>query len=321
MSNLTIAILGSNSHIGKGLIDRFMRYNASSLRLFTRSPESLVEFLGRLGHIPDNHCYIEDGYNGFYRERYDVIINCIGIGAPNKLSGRFSDWFTVTEEYDNLTLDYLRQKTDTLYINFSSGAVYGQNLQKPVDENSANSISVNRISIANYYAVAKLNAEAKHRSLEGLNIIDLRIFSYFSRFIDINSGYFITEILQCLLKKTPFITNDLNIIRDYIHPDDLYNLVSLCIRKPGLNTALDAYSAKPCEKREIIQYFTQRHGLRSIVNESFDKASPNGLNVVYCSRYNGARSLLNYNPAYSSLQTIDLECRPLLARNTLLPMN
>jgi len=317
MSTLRIAILGSNSHIAKGLIDRFTRDGAFSLRLFTRSPESLKIFLGRLGQSPNRCCSIEDDYSGFHKDRHDVIINCIGVGSPNKLSGNFSDWFTVTEEYDNLTLGYLREKTDTLYIHFSSGAVYGQNLHEPVDGDSVHAVAVNRILTPEYYALAKLNAEAKHRAFESLNIVDLRIFSYFSRFIDLDSGYLITDILQCLIRRVPFVTNNLNIIRDYIHPDDLYNLVSQCIKTRRLNTVLDAYSAKPCEKREIIDYFTKTHGLQSVVEETMDNHSPNGLNIVYCSRYDRATSLLGYNPTYSSLETVDQECRHILSSGTL----
>jgi hypothetical protein len=83
-----------------------------------------------------------------------------------------------------------------------------------------------------------------------------------------------------------------------------------------LNMSLDAFSAKPCEKSQIIKYFTQMHGLQPIVRETIDKLSPNGLNVVYCSSHKKATSLMGFNPVYSSLETIDLECRHILSSAT-----
>lgn len=313
MSKLKIAILGSNGHIARGLIERFRRQGRYSLNLFTRSPESLLEFLGQIDFPPGRHCSIKEGYEDFHKERHEVIINCIGAGSPNKLNGRFTDWFTVTEQFDNLALDYLRRKADTLYIHFSSGAVYGRNLQGAVHSGSLHSIPVNQISVPEFYAIAKLNAEAKHRAFVNLNIVDIRIFSYFSRFIDLDSGYFITDILQCLLRQTPLVTNKLNIIRDYPHPEDLFRLVNLCIEKRLLNTALDAYSAKPCDKNAIIAYFRDTHGLQTCLTDTADNASPNGLNIVYCSMYDRAKTLLGYHPGHSSLETINQESRHILS--------
>ena len=39
------------------------------------------------------------------------------------------------------------------------------------------------------YALSKINSEIKHRKLKHLNIIDLRLFSFFSRFMNLKSKF------------------------------------------------------------------------------------------------------------------------------------
>ncbi len=41
----------------------------------------------------------------------------------------------------------------------------------------------------NAYAISKINAENSHRVLTNLSVIDIRIFSYLSDEIDINSSF------------------------------------------------------------------------------------------------------------------------------------
>ena len=67
----------------------------------------------------------------------------------------------------------------------------------PVDESTYSKWGINHISEADYYGIAKLNSEVKLRALKDLNIVDLRVFGYFSRFIDLevtvfaNRNYFL----------------------------------------------------------------------------------------------------------------------------------
>ena len=77
---MKIAILGSTSHIAKNLIDRFKQ---KDLYLFSRSRKNLDSFI--------------DG-------NYDVVINCIGVGTPNKLKDLGTEIFRFTEYYDNLPI-------------------------------------------------------------------------------------------------------------------------------------------------------------------------------------------------------------------------
>jgi len=300
-----VAILGANSHIAKGLARNFLLEGACELCLFTRSEARTREFLASIGQAPSGKCRVLEGYGKFLDEGFDLLLNCVGAGTPSKLGGDFSSWFTLTERFDNLCIESLKKSPGSTYVNFSSGAVYGREAG-PATEDSCFKVRVNGIRREDYYAIAKLNAEAKHRSFEKLNIADLRIFAYFSRFIELNSGYFITEAISCALKGEPFKTGPSDMTRDYIHPDDLFRLVSLCAAKAPLNCAFDAVSARPASKFEMLELLKRKRGLRYEIDPTMKPSSPNGAADVYCSNFNRAASA-GFKPAFGALEAIEAE--------------
>ncbi len=307
-----IAILGATSHIAKGLINNFLQSGDFELHLYARSSEKVNRFLGGIGQFVDKNCVIYNGYADFLKHSYDAIINCVGVGTANKLQGNYSNYFMVTEEYDNLVIGYLRDNNpDALYISFSSGVVYGREFKAPAEENTSNIIQPNHIAPEDYYAIARLNAETKHRSFNNLNIVDLRLFSYFSRFIDLTDGYFITELLNSILSKKTFVTDDVNIIRDFVHHKDLFSIIRKCINAGKINAAFDVISAKPVGKREILDYFLQEYGLKCERKRSLDYAGATGQKNLYYSKYNNAASI-GYKPEFSSMDTIQQESKYIL---------
>lgn len=307
-----IAILGSTSHIAKGLVNNFLQYGGFSLHLYTRSPDKVRGFLGAIGKSPDKDCIIHEGYRNFMKFFHDVIINCVGVGTLNKPGNKYSDYFMVTEKYDNLAIGYLCNSCpDTLYITFSSGAIYGREFSAPVEENTMNSIRVNHIAKEDYYAIARLNAEAKHRAFNGLRIVDLRIFSYFSRFIDLTDGYFITEVIDSILNMKVLATNNVNIVRDYVHPEDIYSIIRKCMDAGKLNVAFDVISAKPVEKREILDYFSSVYALKYEISQSLSRVSTTGSKNIYYSNYNNA-VCIGYKPVFNSMDAIKEESKHIL---------
>ena len=311
----TIAILGAGSHIAKGLICNLLRQGTDALCLFARTPGATEEFLASEGFAGEKRCLLKAGYENFHAGDYDVLINCVGVGSPAKLRGNYTDWFTVTERFDNLCLDYLQRKPGALYLNFSSGAVYGRALTGPAGDGTVNSLRVNHIGREDFYAIARLNSEAKHRAYADLNIVDLRIFSYFSRFIDLKAGYLITDILDCVLTGRVLKTSPVDIVRDYVHPDDLYGLIKRCREAGRINLALDVASAKPVAKSEILGYFSGQCRLKYEEDAAGVPASPNGAMNVYCSAY-GKAVELGYVPGISSMETIQRESSFILQQNT-----
>jgi nucleoside-diphosphate-sugar epimerase len=310
---MNIAIMGATSHIAKGLIDRFLQSGKDHIYLFVRSADKIKNFLSTIATSENDNYTICTNYQDFFSFSYDVIINCIGVGTLNKHRGNYTLYFMVTEEYDNLAIQYIDEKCqNALYISFSSGAVYGREHSAPVEEHSVNNVKVNQIAPQDYYAIVRLNAETKHRAFNRLNIIDLRVFSYFSRFIDLSDGYFITDVLNCILKKQILVTDNVNMVRDYLHPDDLFSMINKCLNKGKINAAFDVVSSKPVEKNDILEYFAKVYGLKYEIGRPFGKYSATGNKRNYCSNYN-AVSKIGYKPQYSSMGAIKQEAKYILS--------
>lgn len=292
--NKKIAILGATSHIAKGLIFNFTKSEINELFLFARLPKKVKNFLE--AHSLGLHPHIYD-FRHFRRGKYDVIINCVGLGTPAKVKEASGEVFKLTEEFDNMILEYLQRYPNTLYINFSSGAVY--------------SISVNDVKPEHYYGIAKLHQEAKHRALKKLNIVDIRVFSYFSRFIELDSGYFLTELIKSLKRKKTFVTNPCDFVRDFLAPQDLFDLICLIIKAKPFNGAIDAYSSMPISKFKLLDYFVKNYSLKYTINRGLKLTYPTGVKSRYCSSSRKAAGL-GYRPKFSSLETVATESKYIL---------
>lgn len=306
MENKQIALMGANSHIAKGLIENFISQPVFELHLFIRKQDQqdLFSFLKLIGAEMSQYIQVYLGYEDFFSKNYDVIINCVGIGTKNEEDCDYSDYFTVTEEYDNLAINYLRRKnSQTIYISFSSGVIYGGDFSEPATDETANQISVNGIKKSQYYSIARLNAETKHRAFEKYNIVDLRIFSYFSKFIDLRDNYFITELINCVLQKKIFYTNSTNFIRDYLHPLDLFHAIRLCLEKEKINSCFDIFSLKPVSKEEILGYFSQAYGLKYRTTSEVASFGGTGSKLQYYSLRETAMEI-GYTPEFTSLQAL-----------------
>jgi nucleoside-diphosphate-sugar epimerase len=315
MNTLKFAILGSSSHIAKNIIVYLLKRGAGDIHLFTRSVDSVSSFLVDADNPCETSVFVHDGYANFNSRPYDVIINCVGVGTLQKLHFDFSQYFTVGEEFDNLVINHLLTVCPSaLYICFSSGSVYGRDHAGPVDENTCNSISVNHVMREDYYGITRLYAEAKHRALQELNIVDLRIFSFFSRYIDLTDGYFITEILAAILNDTTLITDNSDMVRDYLHPEDLMAMIETCLKTGRINAAYDVVSVWPASKADILELFSREYGLKYEVCDTFSHISATGSKNYYTSRY-GAATALGYVPQFASLETLRSEAGEILSRN------
>ena len=142
---------------------------------------------------------------------------------------------------------------------------------------------------------------------ENLRILDLRLYSFFSRFADLeNDKYFINELIIALRNKEIFITNNNNFIRDFIHPEDLFNIIKENMYEKEINRAIDVYSKSAVSKFEILDYFKKYYELKYNFKE-IDFNSPTGNKEEYFPKnYN---SIAEYYPKYSSLEGIAEEAK------------
>lgn len=304
-----IAILGATSHIAKGLI-LGLSYGKYEIYLFARSLKRTTDFI-------KNNCANKEftlmSFEKFNTIEYDVIINCVGIGDPGKLMNSKLEIFAITERYDNLVLDYLEKHPSALYINLSSGAVYGTDFKAPVDDLTYAQLNINHIGTNDLYGIAKLYIETKHRALVKYNIVDLRVFGYFSRFIDLSSKYFISEIISCVTENKEFITGPGNMVRDYIHPNDFICLVEKCIDRQTINDVYDVYSLAPATKFEILDYFADVYKLRYVIDDKVLIQTATGCKEHYYSK-NRKAEMIGYTPRSTSLKCISKEVKAIIGK-------
>jgi len=311
---MRIALLGATSHIARGLAYSFSYSDVTGeCHLFARNTAGVTAFLEALTTRKDSIIFPVHDLNSLEGSelRYDVIINCIGIGDPTKLRHAGAEIFFVTEEYDRRVIHYLKRYPESRYASFSSGAVYGRDFLSPADETTVLQVPVNNLSIEHSYTMAKVNSEAKHRALHEYHIVDIRVFSYFSRFIDLESDFFLTDIARALRTDSVFQTNSTNMVRDYVTPHDLFSLLMLCVERTPLNDSFDLYSRGEVSKFDVLNHMKKNFGLRYCVGDDSDYATITGGKSNYYSTNDKARKL-GYQPKYSSLEGIDIEMRALL---------
>ncbi|MGA2775490.1 MAG: NAD-dependent epimerase/dehydratase family protein [Candidatus Omnitrophota bacterium] len=308
--NKKIAILGATSHIAKGLIYNFVISGSNKMFLFARSSKRVGNFLRK--NSLKGGIFVE-GFKDFHSHEYDVIINCVGLGVPNKIKDSLGLVFQLNEEFDSMLLSYLDKHPLSRCINFSSGAVYGNSFNSKIREDRLSKIDINNIKAQDYYCIAKINSEAKHRARQDLNIIDIRVFSYFSRFIDLDSGYFLSEIVKSVKENKELVTDSSDFVRDYLGPADLFNLVKLIIKHEPFNGPLDAYSRRPVSKFELLEFFVKKYALRYIIDNKIKFSYPIGRKNVY-SPNSRAAAKIGYKPRFSSIEAVKLESELLLSR-------
>ncbi|MDQ3017017.1 MAG: NAD-dependent epimerase/dehydratase family protein [Bacteroidota bacterium] len=274
-----IAILGVSGYIGRALSYELSTKRDIELMLFSGSEEKVMSFFHRAGiqNVPRIF-----PYESFNKESYDVVINCTGIGNPVVLTQAPETVLEVTEKFDNLILENLAQHNETLYVYLSSGIVKGQ--QSP-------------------YALSKIQAEGRHRAHSDLRIVDIRAYSFFSRFADIDSGFLMSEILGAIKNHTVFETSSEDIIRDFVCAADLWRFIEAFMEQKVINGAYDIYSVKPVSKFELLEALHASFGLEYKIKEEAVFISPTGLKNTYIPLCHKAGKL-GYVPKYSSLQCI-----------------
>jgi len=307
-----IAIVGASSHIAKGLIIMALESGQTArLWLYARSPDKVKSFLVDMGHAEDDRCVVR-GISELAGGA-DIIINCVGVGNPSGVVRIGAEIRRLTAEYDDLLLGILERHRETLLVALSSGVVYGRDFSCPATAQAEERIAADRLDPADHYAVAKAQSEARHRARPDLSIVDLRVFGYFSRWIDLNAGFLLTDVLAAAKSGTTLTTGPEDVVRDYAHPSDLYSMIGCCAARRPLNTVLDVYSAAPARKSEILGYFGGMYGLQWKTAAGKELTSPTGLKAHYYSLNRKAEGF-GYNPKMTSLECIAAESRAILGR-------
>lgn len=305
---MRIAILGATSQIAKDLIVSFSAKEDKHLHLFARRPDEVTKWLATVGL---SGRYPADDFSGFEKHEFDAIINFVGSGNPAQTAAMGASIFDVALQYDEIALDYVRQHPDCRYLFLSSGAAFGSTFDAPVDENTKAVIAINNLKPQDWYAVAKLYAECRHRSLPHLPIVDIRVFNYFSRTLDISARFLITDILRAIRDKVVLKTSPDYIVRDFLHPSDFYKLISALLCAPATNAAVDCYSLAPIDKPALLAAMQEKFGLQYEITEATVSVNATGSKPHYYS-LNTRAADLGYQPGLTSLQGVMQEVKCVL---------
>lgn len=293
---MKIAILGATSQIAKDLILSFRAHSEYELVLFSRAPQKVLEQFEALSTKIDYENLSYDGFSSI--DNYDVIINFVGVGDPAVAKQMGARIFDITDYYDKLVLDYLVDHPNTKYIFLSSGAVFGGTFEQPVTENSISQINLNNLQDSDWYGIAKIYAEARHRALKNYAIVDVRVFNYFSHTQDMNARFLITDIVRSIQTQTELKTATDNIVRDFITPKDFFTLISRMVQSESVNFAVDCYTQAPIDKLSLLKSLQEKFGLRYELVASAG-LNATGAKINYYST-NKRASQLGYLPQMNS---------------------
>ena len=293
-----IAILGATSQIAKDLIVSFSNEKDKQLHLFARRPDDVTKWLNDVGL---SERYLVDDFGAFGTQEFDAILNFVGVGNPAQAAAMGASIFDVTFQYDELALNYVRQHPECRYIFLSSGAAYGSSFDAPVDAQTKATIAINNLQPQDWYGVAKLHAECRHRSLAHLPIVDIRVFNYFSPTQDMNAGFLITDILRAIRDKKVLKASDDYIVRDFIGSDDFYQLIQAILTSPATNAVVDCYSKSPIDKHTLLNEMQTHFGLQYELVKNTTVVNATGTKPHYYS-LNKRASNFGYAPKYTSLE-------------------
>ncbi|ETI61403.1 NAD-dependent epimerase/dehydratase family protein [Marinomonas profundimaris] len=302
---MNIGILGASSQIAKDLILSFNEEdNDHNIVMFSRSPEKVANQFKNLnvsiGYPNLEYADFPSAYD------FDVLINFVGVGDPAQAKEMGAKIFEVTEQYDDLAMCYLQAHSFCKYIFMSSGAVYGGDFEEAVDKDTVAKVNVNNLKSTDWYTIAKLYAEAKHRAMSDRSIIDVRVFNYFSCTQDINARFLVTDIVRAIKNKGVLKTSAVNIVRDYITPPDFYRLILSIIYSSKKNYPIDCYTKSPVDKFSLLSFFQKELGLTYEIVECAGINST-GFKENYFSNFRVPN--IDFNPRFESLSGLVNEIR------------
>ena len=298
---MRIAILGATSQIAKDLILSLAAHSAHPLVLYARRPQAVTQWLNQANLTK---AYVVADFAAFIAdEHFDAILNFVGVGNPAQAAAMGSSIFDVTLKYDEMALRYVRAHPQCRYLFLSSGAAYGSNFETPADADTKATIDINHLQPQDWYGVAKLHAECRHRSLAPLPIVDIRVFNYFSHTQDMEARFLITDIVRAIRDKTVLKISADHMARDYIGPDDFYQLVNAILTSPAANVAVDCYSKAPIAKATLLAAMQEKFGFQYELVKSDSGVNATGAKPYYYSVDKRAESF-GYVPRNTSLETL-----------------
>lgn len=308
-----IAILGATSQIARDFVSNAAATGNYVFSLYARKPDAVQQWAQEVG-LNSNAVIETQGFDSFGRGGvYDAIINFVGVGDPAAAQSMGAAILDITLQFDNLALQYLKRHPSTRYLFLSSGAAYGSDFQVPANDQTRASFDINHLHTQDWYGVAKFHAECRHRALVDLPIIDLRVFSYFSRAQDLSSKFLISDMLRAIRDNAVMKTSMAPVVRDFLHPSDFFRLAQAALGAAHVNTAVDAYTLEPTDKLALLAAMQHRFGLQYESEQDYAAINATGRKYHYYS-LNRRAETFGYQPKLTSLEGVLMEASAIIAR-------
>lgn len=307
---MKIAILGATSQIARDLTVSFSKVADKHLHLFARRVDEVTKWLVSEGLAER---YPVDEFCEFAKHEFDAVINFVGVGNPAQAVAIGNSIFEVTLRFDEMAMEYLRIHPTCRYLFLSSGAAYGSAFDEPAQRNTPAVMAINDLAAHEWYGVAKMHAECRHRAHPELSIVDIRVFNYFSCTQDISARFLIADILRAIRDNIVLQTSSDYIVRDFLHPSDFYRLVGALLSAPAANAVVDCYTRAPIDKPALLAAMQKEFGLRYETIEAPTSVNATGTKPYYFS-LNTRAADFGYLPTLTSLEGIAREMEMIFSR-------
>ncbi len=274
-----IAILGATGTIGRSLARSLARLG-EPLVLFARRPGLLTE-----EQWPKQVAL--KALDQFDARPYDLLVNAIGFGDPERVAAAGADILGITRIWDERVVNGMRE--DAGYVFLSSGVVHATGRDDDLSQLPP-------------YTVAKLQAEARHRQVEHRAILDLRIFGYADVMVPIDGTFFLSDLMRSVAQDRPLITSPQDMVRDYAGAEELTSMITCWRANATPNIALDLYTKAPVSKLELLTVAQSRYGVH-IDMRGEARPNPTGEKPVYAGRAQAAAAI-SYRPHRSAIEVV-----------------
>lgn len=306
---MRIAILGATSQIAQDFVRALSMDTTHHPVLFAKRPLAVAQWLNVAGLTGRFSIH---GFEDFTTsQEFDALINFVGVGNPARALAMGTSILDVTHQFDQLALDYIQAHPGCRYVFISSGAAYGANFAVPANVQTRGEFPINSLQPQDWYGVAKLYAECRHRAFAHLAIVDVRVFNYFSRSQDMSARFLISDILRSIREQSVLQTSADPMVRDFLHPADFHQLISKILAAPATNMAVDCYSREPISKAALLSAMQSQFGLRYDVRASAG-VNATGIKTNYYST-NRKATEFGYAPSLSSWEGIKTESNAILS--------
>lgn len=309
---MRIAVMGATSQIARDLVRTMNNSDAHELTLLARRPDAVHAWLATFAR--GSRHKVNDLYSLQRNASFDAIINFVGVANPAAAASLGAQILEITRSVDDMAMAYIERHTDCRYIFLSSGAVYATSFDEPATEQTCVNLPINSLGAEHWYGLAKFIAEARHRAAANLAIVDLRVFSYVSRYQDMDARFLVTDAVRALRNNQTLYSAASQNVRDYLHPRDFHALLECVLSHAPVNTPLDCYTRAPVEKWKLLKALHAEFGLSCEVLESGAGVNATGLKPMYYS-LNRRAATFGYAPSLDSLGAVLEEVEAYLAEH------